>query len=101
MCLDCTYHINRNIFQNCTINEHTINRYDLEFILNGTSNEYDSQSVYNGNGFIGIITELSQVYLAIYDTNMNPFSYTGSEYIDITNNQISLNFPMKINDEVV
>ena len=24
-----TYYINRNIFQNCTINENTINNYDL------------------------------------------------------------------------
>ena len=30
--LDYTYHINRNIFQNYTINENTINAYDLEFI---------------------------------------------------------------------
>ena len=61
-------------------------------MLNGTSNEYDLQSVYNGNGFIGIITELSQVYVAIYDTNAQPFVCTGSEHIDITNNQISLNY---------
>ena len=39
------------------------------------------------NSFIGIITELSRVYLSIYDTNINPFSYTGSEHIDITDNQ--------------
>ena len=54
--LDYTYHINRNIFQNYTINENSLNNYDLEFILNNTSNEYDLQSVYNGNGFLGIIT---------------------------------------------
>ena len=30
--LDYTYHINRHIFQNYTINENTINAYDLEFI---------------------------------------------------------------------
>ena len=64
-------------------------------MLNGTSNEYDLQSVYNGKGFIGIITKLSQVCLAIYDTDLIMFSYTGSENIDITNNQISLNFLIK------
>ena len=46
----------RYIFQNYTINENTINAYGLEFILNNTSNEYDLQSVYNGNSYIGIIT---------------------------------------------
>ena len=30
--LDYTYHINRTIFQNYTINENTINDYNLEFI---------------------------------------------------------------------
>ena len=93
--LDYTYHINRNIFQNYTINENTINAYGLEFILNNTSNEYGLQSVYNGNSYIGIITDLSQVFLAIYDTTVFPYSYTGSENIDITVNQISLRFPLK------
>ena len=93
--LDYTYHINRTIFQNYNINENTINAYGLEFILNNTSNEYDLQSVYNGNSYIGVITELSQVFLALYDTGTNPSSYTGSENIDITNNEISLNFPLK------
>ena len=78
-----------------------INNYGLEFILNNTSNEYDSQSVYNGNSYIGIITDLSQVFLAIYDTTVSPQTYTGSENVDITDNRISLNFPLKINDEVV
>ena len=76
-----------------------INSYDLEFMLNGTSNEYDLQSVYNANEWIGIITELQQVCLAIHDTDIIPFSYTGSENINITDSQISLNFPIKINDE--
>ena len=98
--LDYTYHINRTIFQNYNINENTINAYGLEFILNNTSNEYDLQSVYNGNSYIGVITELSQVFLTLYDTGTNPSSYTGSENIDITNNEISLNFPLKINDEI-
>ena len=54
--LDYTYHININIFHNFTVNENPLNNYDLEFILNNTSNEYDLQSVYNANGFIGIIS---------------------------------------------
>ena len=49
--------------------------------------------------------EVSQTYhkysLAIYDTTVSPQTYTGSENIDITNNEISLNFPLKVNDEVV
>ena len=73
----------------------------MEFILNSTSNEYTLQGVYNANSYIGIITELSQVYLAIYDTNAQPFVYTGSEHIHITDNQISWNFPTKLNDEIV
>ena len=60
--LDYTYLIKRNIVQNCTINETPINNYDLELIVNGTSNEYDLQSVYNVNKFIGAKTELSQVF---------------------------------------
>ena len=99
--LDYTFHINRNIFQNYIINENIINNYGLEFVLNNTSNEYDLQSVYNGNSYIGIITELSQVFLTIYDTETSPQTYTGSENIDITNNGISLNFPLNINDEIV
>ena len=37
----------------------------------------------------------------MYDTGTNPSSYSGSENIDITNNEISLNFPLKVNDEIV
>ena len=44
---DFIYHINRNIFQNYTINENTMNTYGLEFILNNTSNGYTLQGVYN------------------------------------------------------
>ena len=95
--LDYTYFINRYVFQNYTINENKVNNCDLEFILHGTSNEYDLQSIYNANGFIGIITELQQVFLAVYDTDIIPFQYKSSENIDITDNQISLNLPMKIN----
>ena len=76
--------MNRTIFQNCTINENTINAYGLEIILNNTSNEYTLQGVYNANPYIGSITELSQVFLAIYDTTVSPQTYTGSENIDTT-----------------
>ena len=69
--------------------------------MKNTSNEYDLQSVYNGNSYIGVITDLSQVFLAVYETTVSPQTYTGSENIDITNNEISLNFPLKINDEIV
>ena len=37
----------------------------------------------------------------IYDTETSPYNYTGSENIDITYNQVSLNFLLKINDEIV
>ena len=97
--LDYTYHINRNIFQNYTINENTINDYGLEFILNNSSNEYTLQGAYNGNSYIGSINALQDVYLAMYGTTVSPQTYTGSENIDITINEISLNFPLK-NDEI-
>ena len=93
--LGYTYHINRNIFQNCTVNENSFNNYELELVLNNTSNEYDLQSVYNGNGFLGTISDLSQVYLTMYGTTVIPYTYTGSENIDITDNQISLTLPFK------
>ena len=93
--LDYTFHINRYIFQNYTINENTINDYGLEFILNSSSNEYTLQGVYNANSYIGSINALQDVYLAMYDTTVSPQTYTGSENIDITNNEISLNFPLK------
>ena len=80
---DYTYFINLNIFQNCTINENIIKSYDLELMLNGTSNEYDLQSVYNGKGFIGIITELSQTYLAICDTDIIPFHLQVQEILTL------------------
>ena len=32
---------------------------------------------------------------------MSSHAYTGSENIDITDNQITLKFPIKINDEIV
>ena len=61
--------------------------------MNGTPNEYDLQSVYNGDGFVGIITELSQIYLAIYDTNAQPCVYTDIKNTDITYNPILFKFP--------
>ena len=72
-----------------------INNCDLEFVPNGTSNEYDLQSVFKGSGFIGMISILSQVYVTMYGTAISPYTYTGSENIDITDNQISLTFPLK------
>ena len=99
--LDCTCHMNRNIFQNYTINGNTINDYILEFISNDTSNGYDLQSVYTANGFIGSIAELQQVFLTIDDTAVSPHIYTGSENIDITDDRISINFLSKVNGEVV
>ena len=50
--LDYTCHINRNVFQNYTINESSLNNYDLEIVLNNISNECTLRSVYNGNGFL-------------------------------------------------
>mgnify|MGYP003340965473 CR=1 FL=1 len=99
--LDYTYHINRNIFQNYSINENINNEYDLEFVLNGTSNEYTLQGVYTANSYIGTINTLQDVYLALYDTTTSPYSYSGSENIDITDNQISLTFPITVNGEEV
>ena len=94
--LDYTYFINRSISQYYTISENLVNSYDLEPMLTGTSNGNDLHSVYGGYGFIGIITALRQVYLAI-----QPSVYTGSENIDITDSQVPLSFPMKINSEIV
>ena len=79
--LGYTYYINRNIFQVYTVSENTVNYYELEVISNNTSNEYDVQSVYNGNGLFGVIPELSQVCLAIYDTNTDPFHIQDQEIL--------------------
>ena len=43
---------------------------------------------------MGIIAELPQICLAICDTHISPFTYTGSENIEISNHQLSLKFPM-------
>ena len=37
----------------------------------------------------------------VYGTETSPYNYTGGENIDITDNQISLNFLLNINDEIV
>ena len=81
--LDYTYHINRNIFQNYTLNKSSLNPFGLEFILNNTSNEYTTQGAYTANGFIRSITELSPVYLSMYDTGVSSYTYAGSENIYI------------------
>ena len=65
MILDYTYHNNRTIFQNYSINENITNDYDWEFILNKTSNEYTLQGVYTAISYIGPINTLQDVYLAI------------------------------------
>ena len=88
-----TYHININIFQNYIINENLLNPCGLAFILNNTSNEYTTQGVYTASSHTGIINTLRNVYLAMYDTAISPYTYTGSENINITNNEISLTFP--------
>ena len=69
--------------------------------MNNTSNEYTLQGVYTANSYLDTITSLQQVCLAIYDTDIITVSYTGSEDIDITDNTISLNDPIQINNEIV
>ena len=82
--------------------------------MNNTSNEYTLQGVYTANSYLGTITSLQylhsvynansylgQVFLAIYDTDIIMFSYTGSENIDITDNQVSLISSIKINEIVL
>ena len=98
---DYIYRIHRNSFQIYTINDNLINPLGLEFILNNTSNEYTLQSVYTANSYIGTINTLQDVYLAMYDTAISPITYTGREHINITDNQISLTFPITINDAIV
>ena len=60
--LDYTYHIHRNISQNYTINENTVNYYNLIFILTNTRNEYTLQGVNNANSYLGTRTSLQQVF---------------------------------------
>ena len=72
-----------------------INEYGLNFILNHTSNEYTLQGVYNVNSYIGTISDLSQVFLAIYEIPTQSAIYTGSENIEITDNQIIIEFSNK------
>ena len=47
------------------------------------------------------MSDLPQVTLTMYGTAISPYTYTGSGDIDITDNQISLKFHIKVNDEVV
>ena len=61
------------MFQHYTVNENIINDYTFGCILNNTNNEYTLQGVYNANSYIGVITSLQDVYLAIYDINAQPF----------------------------
>ena len=63
----------------------------MELILNGASNGYDIQPVYNGNDFLGITVKLAQVSLVVYDTTIQPCTYTGSENVGITDNIKFLN----------
>ena len=62
-----TSHTDRNIFHNYTINGNLLNLFALYFILNGTSSEYTLQGVYTANSYIGTISELQNVYLAMYN----------------------------------
>ena len=39
---------------------------------------------------------MSHLFLAIYDTSIQSFAYTGSEHVGITDNQVSLTFPITI-----
>ena len=48
-----------------------------------------------------VLQNYNKYLLAMYDTSVSPHTYTGSEHIDITDNQMSLNVPLKVNDEVV
>ena len=48
-----------------------------------------------------VLPNYSKYFLAIYDTTVSPYPYTGSENIDITDNRISLSSPLKVNGEVV
>ena len=66
--------------------------------MKNTNNDYTLQGVYNANSYLGTIAPLRQVFLAMYGTDIIPFSYTGSENIDITDN---VKISMKIYDEVV
>ena len=61
------------MFHNYTINDNLVNNCDLYFILNNTSNEYTTQGVYTANGFIGTISDSSQVYLTMYGTTVSPY----------------------------
>ena len=48
-----------------------------------------------------LLHHFNKYFLAICDTANSPNTYTGSENIDITDNKISLEFPSKVNGEIV
>ena len=52
------------------------NLFRIEFQTDTSYNQYIRC---NGNCSIGVRNELPQVFLAICDTNIQPFTYTGSE----------------------
>ena len=93
--------IKKKIFLTLYRNGNLRNCYDSGYLLNGTSNTYDLQSVYNGNEVLGIMSDSSQVYLTMYDTAISPYTYTGNGNIDVTDNEVSLTFPLTNNGEVV
>ena len=68
--------------------------------------EFQTDTTYNQfiiliKVLLGVVLGLSQVFLAIRDTTISPFTYTGSGHIDVTGNQLSLKSPMQINGEIV
>ena len=68
-----------------TINENILNPFQLEYILNNTSNAYTLQGVFTANSYIGTITELSQVFLAMYDSEIVIKDYyTKSEIYELS-----------------
>ena len=87
--LDYTYHINRNIFQYYTINENVLIPFKLEYSLNNGSNEYTIHQVYIANSYIGTITELSHVFLAMYDSEVIIKDYYTKSEIDELDNELS------------
>ena len=46
------------------------------------------------------MNDLTDVYLAMYDTNVNTYTYIGSEDVDIAEDNMSLNLYIKINNEI-
>ena len=84
-----TYHINRNNFQYYTITENVLNPFQLEYILNNGSNEYTIHQFYIANSYIGTITELSQVCLAMYDSEIIIKDYYTKSEIEEFDDELS------------